>query len=67
MLANGMGAHLGTLMSVSNQFSAPQFNGLMFGGGMGGGGGAHPVVQPLDIEPHQVSRQATVTAVFAIE
>ena len=67
VLANGMGAHLGMLMSVSNQFSAsPRFSMPMMqaGGGMGSAGAA---ALQLAIEPHKVSRQASVSAVFAIE
>jgi hypothetical protein len=64
VLAKGMGVHLGALMSISNQFSAAPFS----GGGSGGMGmGAMQRALPLSIEPHQVSRSATVSAVFAIE
>jgi uncharacterized protein YggE len=66
VLANGMGAHLGILMSVSNQFSAARFSMPMMqaGGGLGSAGAAS---LQLAIEPHKVSREATVSAVFAIE
>lgn len=66
VLANGMGAHLGTLMSASNQFSAPRFAMPMMqaGGGMGSGGATS---LQLSIEPRKVSRDATVSAVFAID
>ncbi|HEY2470979.1 MAG TPA: SIMPL domain-containing protein [Terracidiphilus sp.] len=63
VLAKGMGVRLGALTSVSNQASAPQFNRLAFGGGAG----AQQAAPPLAIEPHQVSRQATVSAIFEIE
>jgi len=61
-----MGAHLGILMSVSNQFSAARFSMPMMqaGGGLGSAGAAS---LQLAIEPHKVSREATVSAVFAIE
>ena len=66
VLANGMGAHLGTLMSASNQFSATRYPMPMMqaAGGMGSAGAAS---LQLSIEPHKVSREATVSAVFAIE
>jgi hypothetical protein len=66
VLANGMGAHLGTLMSASNQFSAARYSMPMMqaGGGLGSAGAAS---LRLSIEPHKVSREATVSAVFAIE
>jgi len=64
VLAKGMGVRLGNLIYVSNQ---------------AGGGGPRPVYavramtaekavpQPLSIEPHKVSRSATVYAVYSIE
>lgn len=67
VLAKGMGVHLGTLISASNQFSAPPFAGMNFLAAGGGGAGAMQTAPPLAIEPHQVSRQATVSAVFAID
>jgi uncharacterized protein YggE len=66
VLAKGMGVNLGALTSVSNQVSTPYFPNVMqqmAGGGMGTGGGP----MPLSIQPHQVSRQATVSAIFEIE
>ena len=65
VLAKGMGVNLGSLISASNQFSAVPYP--RAGAVFGGGGGAQQVAQPLAIEPHQVSRQASVSAVFAIE
>ncbi len=63
VLAKGMGVRLGALIYVSNQLSTP--------------GNPRPIVmamarsanaaQPLAIEPHKVSRQASVCAVYAIE
>ena len=66
VLANGMGAHLGTLMSASNQFSPARYpmNMMQAGGGLGSAGAAN---LQLSIEPHKVSREATVSAVYAIE
>jgi hypothetical protein len=84
VLAKGMGVHLGTLIYVSNEISAPEpqlravANNPMLrvdrmemsaASGMGGpvpSERVHPA-QPLAIEPHKVSRTATVYAVFAIE
>ncbi|MGA8089500.1 MAG: SIMPL domain-containing protein [Terracidiphilus sp.] len=65
VLAKGMGVRLGALIYVSNQMSAPQFPRPMFGLAMKAN--ASPAAPPLSIEPHQVSREATVYAVFAIE
>jgi uncharacterized protein len=62
VLAKGMGVRLGSLIYVSNQVTAPQYPRPMMA--MQKVGGAEP---PLAIEPHQVSREATVYAVFAIE
>lgn len=67
VLAKGMNVRLGNLIYVTNELS--------------GGGGIHPRVMafsadgldqkaaapPLAIEPHKVTRTATVYAVFAIE
>jgi uncharacterized protein len=63
VLAKGMGVHLGSLIYVSNQISAPSIPRPMFAMG----NRAETAPQPLAIEPHQVSREATVYAVFAIE
>ena len=63
VLAKGMGVRLGSLIYVSNQLSSPQFPRPMMA--MQRVAGAEP--PPLAIEPHQVSREATVYAVFAIE
>jgi uncharacterized protein YggE len=64
VLAKGMGVRLGSLIYVSNQISAPSFPRPMPMMAMKAGPAAP---QPLSIEPHQVSREATVYAVFAIE
>lgn len=65
-LANGMGVHLGTLVSASNQISASEFNRLAWAGAAGAAQQSE-APSPLAIEPRRVSRQATVSAVFAIE
>jgi uncharacterized protein YggE len=66
VLAKGMGVHLGSLVYVSNTMSSPQFPRPMPMMSMAmRANQAAP--QPLSIEPHQVSREATVYAVFAIE
>lgn len=64
VLAKGMGVRLGTLVYVSNQMVVPQFPVPMRAYAMKA---AEAAPQPLAIEPHQVSREATVYAVFAIE
>ncbi|WP_162601860.1 SIMPL domain-containing protein [Occallatibacter savannae] len=64
VLAKGMGVRLGALIYVSNQMSAPSFPRPM---PMKAMKAANAAPEPLAIEPHQVSREATVYAVFAIE
>ena len=64
MLAKGMGVRLGSLIYVSNQVSPPQYPRPM---PMMAMRSAEAPPQPLAVEPHQVSREATVYAVFAIE
>lgn len=64
VLAKGMGVRLGALVYVSNQMSAPSFPRPM---AMAAFKSAETAPQPLAIEPHQVTREATVYAVFAIE
>ena len=63
VLARGMGVRLGSLIYVSNQLSSPQFPRPM----MAMAQRTADAAPPLAIEPHQVSREATVYAVFAIE
>ena len=63
VLAKGMGVHLGALIYVSNTMSAPQFPRPMVFAMKA----ADAAPQPLAIEPHQVSREASVYAVFAID
>ncbi len=64
VLAKGMGVRLGSLIYVSNQLSSPQYPRPMPMMAMQKVGNAEP---PLAIEPHQVSREASVYAVFAID
>lgn len=65
VLAKGMGVHLGSLIYVSNQLSSPVLpRPMMRSFAMAPQAQAGP---PLAIEPHKVSREATVYAVFAIE
>lgn len=63
VLAKGMGVRLGALIYVSNQVSTSSFPRPMPMMAMKNA----EAPQPLAIEPHQVSREATVYAVFAIE
>lgn len=64
-LAKGMGVHLGTLIYVSNQVSPVMPRPVLFQAKAMAAGTTSP--PPLSIEPHEVSREATVYAVFAIE
>jgi hypothetical protein len=73
VLAKGMGVHLGALIYVSNEISAPEpqphavANSQVFQMTRAVPSEiAHPA-PPLAIEPRKVSRTATVYAVFAIE
>jgi uncharacterized protein YggE len=65
VLAKGMGVRLGALIYVSNQLSAPAVPRPMVRAlAMAPNAATAP---PLAIEPHKVSREASVYAVFAIE
>ncbi len=64
VLAKGMGVHVGALIYVSNQLSTPSFPRPMFAQAMAKSADA---AQPLAIEPHKVSREASVYAVYSIE
>jgi uncharacterized protein YggE len=64
VLAKGMGVRLGSLIYVSNQVTAPQYPRPVMAMAMRNAEAPPP---PLAIEPHQVSREASVYAVFAIE
>lgn len=65
VLAKGMGVRLGALIYVSNQMSPGVISRPMPMMAMRAANQEAP--PPLSIEPHQVSREATVYAVFAIE
>jgi uncharacterized protein YggE len=64
VLAKGMGVRLGSLIYVSNQISATGPRPMVMYSALQNVAKAAP---PLSIEPHQVSREASVYAVFAIE
>ena len=64
VLAKGMGVRLGSLIYVSNQISPTGPRPMVMYNALQSVAKAAP---PLSIEPHQVSREATVYAVFAIE
>ncbi len=66
VLAKGMGVSLGNLIYVSNQVTSVLPGPVMFAARQLSGIAAAPA-PPLSVEPHQVSREATVYAVFAIE
>ncbi len=65
VLAKEMGVRLGSLIYVSNQVSSPQYPRPM--PMMAMAQRTAETAPPLAIEPHQVSREASVYAVFAIE
>ena len=68
LLAKGMGVKLGPLVYVTNQMKQDTFNGYAMANFAGAGGGADKrSASPLAIEPHKVSRSASIYAVFAIE
>jgi hypothetical protein len=66
VLAKGMGVHLGAILYVTNQMSAPVYPRVYATNmaQMSAGAAAPP---PLAIEPRKVSSSANVYAVFAIE
>ncbi len=64
VLAKGMGVQLGRLLYATNQLSAPARS-FAYAAGVDRLSSAPPT--PLAIEPHKVTRTATVYAVFAIE
>lgn len=66
VLAKGMGVRLGALIYVSNQLSAPSFPRPFAVRALAMAGNAE-AAPPLAIEPHTVSREASVYAVFSIE
>ncbi|MGC9157604.1 MAG: SIMPL domain-containing protein [Terracidiphilus sp.] len=66
VLAKGMGVRLGPPIYITNQLSTPVYPRPLAGNVFAMARSAAPA-QPLAIEPHRVSRQASVYAVFAIE
>ncbi|MFZ0746118.1 MAG: SIMPL domain-containing protein [Terracidiphilus sp.] len=64
VLSKGMGVRLGALIYVSNQLSAPTFPRPMV---RAFAMKSEQAATPLAIEPHKVSREASIYAVFAIE
>ena len=66
IMAKTNGAHLGTLLYLTNQVTIPNsvYSNFNAGGAMDR---VAPSAPPLAIEPRKVSRAATVYAVFAIE
>jgi len=65
-LAKAMGVRLGALIYVTNEVSTPRFPMMSYAEKAAPEGGLM-AAPPLAIEPHQVSRSATVYAVYAIE
>ena len=66
VLAKGMGAHLGSLVYVTNQISTQTYLAAYANNGAPTGAFAAPPMT-LAIEPRKVIREATVYAVFAVE
>ena len=66
VLAQGMGVKLGPLVYVTNQVSAPVVSFRTYNA-MAAPEASGAAAPPLAIEPHKVSREATVYAVFSIE
>lgn len=68
VLAKSMGVHLGALVYVTNQTSAPQVSFRTYANNAAPMGAfAAPPMAPLAIEPRKVSSTASVYAVYAIE
>lgn len=67
VLAKGMGVHLGALIYVTNQISAPQIYPRAYARAGATGAAFAEQPQPLAIEPRKVSREASIYAVYAIE
>lgn len=65
VLARGMGVRLGPLLYASNEVGTPVLPRMRVMSDFAGE--AKAANQPLAIEPHKVSTEATVYAVFAIE
>ena len=66
VLAKGMGVRLGALIYVSNTTSTQRFP-VRMSAGIAAFDKRAEAPQPLSIEPHKVSQQASVYAVYAIE
>ncbi len=66
VLAKGMGVHLGPLLYASNQLSTPSFPRPFVLNSMAMAKSAE-APPPMAIEPHQVTREANVYAVYSIE
>jgi len=67
-LADSMGVHLGKLLYTTNQIIAPPPQEMRFmAGDMVSRAAPQALAPPLAIEPHKVTRSATVYAVFQIE
>jgi len=68
ILAKANGDHVGTLLYLTNQVAEPAVNGLSYINNSDGKMDRFAsLAPPLAIEPHKVSRTATVYAVFAIQ
>ncbi len=67
VLAKGMGVHLGVPIYISNTVSSPVFPMRAMSGRVMALAKGADQTPPLSIEPHKVSREASVYAVFSIE
>ena len=67
VMAKGAGVHLGSLVYMTNRMGAVRSNVMVQESSFGADKLAAPQAVPLAIEPHEVEREATVYAVFAIE
>lgn len=67
VLAGGMGVKLGALAYVSNQISGQAIPVQYAARNFAGAQGAEKAAAPMAIEPHKVSRTASVYAVYSIE
>jgi uncharacterized protein YggE len=67
VLAKGMGVHLGALVYVTNQTSAPVFPMRAYANNPAPNAGFAAAPQALSIEPRKVTSTASVYAVFSIE
>jgi uncharacterized protein YggE len=67
VMANATGAHLGSLLYMSNQMGVVRGGVMVQESSFGADKLAAPPPLPLSIEPRKVERDATVYAVFSIE